>query len=115
MLRKLDSSAPARQKTLEILGSLAKRVRSEASVPIPVASVLEIWAGPDNGTAQAPSDLLKTMGMVFVEMGIARMNKDETSKLVPLLVRGIGAPGHGPWKSAVFGVFLSVGCSSQVI
>ena len=109
ILRKLDSSAPARQKTVEILGSLAKRVRSEAAVPIPVAAVLEIWAGPEGGPVPAPpSDLLRTMGMIFVEMGIARMSKDNAAKVLPLLVRGIGE-GSGPWKASVFGVFLSVG------
>ncbi|KAI9031501.1 proteasome stabiliser-domain-containing protein [Hyaloraphidium curvatum] len=108
ILLKLDSSAPVRQKALEVLGSLAKRARSEASLKVPVEGILDLWGdlakAPKTGP---PSDLLRTMGMVFVDIGVGRLDKDAQSRLVPLLVRGIGE-GRGAWKMAAFGVFLSL-------
>lgn len=119
ILRKLDSSAPARQKTLEIIGSLAKRVRSEGAVVVPVAGILELLSGTTTATTTTtpPSDLLKTMGMILVEMGISRMDKEEAGKMLPMLVRGIGSGGanSGAWRSAAFGVFLSVSRTSDVL
>lgn len=86
MLLKLGSPHPqVRQKVLGILTHINKRVKSRTDVKLPVEALLRQFQDP------APSSFVKNFTTLYIEMGIARMDKAEAAEYLPQLIKGIAA------------------------
>ena len=97
---------PVQHKCLEILKHVNARVRARENVGLPllqVAALTRLGGGSPAG-ASAPSaaaspssaPLVRSFALVYTEMAFARSDPRARWRALPLLARGIGAPGRPP-------------------
>jgi len=116
-----DMDVLTRTKVLEILSHISKRVRDRTELQLPVAALLE-------GLHGAPSVRVNFI-IVFLKLGLPRLQPSEIDSLWPLLVRrslypegardyllgvalanlpSVHVPPHPPARAAKFDALLSV-------
>ncbi|KAK9863656.1 hypothetical protein WJX84_005457 [Apatococcus fuscideae] len=83
VINKLQANHPAlRQKVLEILTHVNKRIKGQGSMQLPLKSLLELYSG-------AASGMVKNFTIVYIEMAMERCPLEGRELLVAHLLGGI--------------------------
>ena len=74
------SSTAVKTKTMEILSHLNKRVKTNASIPLPLGALVKLFAS----SSTAP--LVANFALVYIEMGLPRVGAADRADLIPTLL-----------------------------
>lgn len=84
VLSKLASPAPiTRNKVLEVLNHISKRVRSQTNIKLPLADLVQQYVAPD------ASAFVQNLNIIYLEMAFDRATKEEQSAVAPTLLNGL--------------------------
>jgi proteasome component ECM29 len=111
LLAKLQPGTPLQAKLMEILSHVNRRVKALPRLRLPMADLLQ-WLHGDGGGAGAPGPMGQNFGMIYVEMGWARMEHSEQRSLIALVMHGLHkrAPRH---QQAILGLLVETMAGSK--
>ncbi|CAM9523920.1 unnamed protein product, partial [Phaeothamnion confervicola] len=98
-----DKNDPTmRQKTVEVLSHVSKRVRPNTAIQLPCAELLAVYK------SVLPGSFSFNFALVYLEMGLPRTSPADRPALSIGLMRGISRlPRHGAQQNAVLNLLLA--------
>jgi len=84
LLSRLGSSEAIRNKTMQVLQHINKRVLGNPSIKLPLVDVIDLTYKSNNNSV-----FTVNFALMYVELGVDRLSVGERSKIVPLLICGI--------------------------
>ena len=86
---------------MSICSHVNKRIKTTSQVKIPLAKLLDLFCTPTVG------NLVRNFALIYIEMGVARMQDDEAAQVLPRLVKGISRRLVGQ-QVTLFHIILTV-------
>ena len=84
MLGFLASPSPAvKEKAMSILAHISKRLKADATLPLPLQPLAKLYANP------ATAAIVQNFALVYIEMGLPRLTSADRAALLPTLLIGI--------------------------